>query len=348
MIEIKSVKASVDNTNPSIDVQLTIDLPMSSLLLDVRGVVHTEDKKIIGILQRIPWNAGSLPQEDHLQMNRVNEYNFSRNENPRFLEFILYLSNKSIDHLEETREKNKKKDIVLNIEIQYESVSSELLVSDFDAINYPKMNLNQKLISIREEKGARGMVDLIIPGNSNSLLMRKTETQTVTHNIAASDWIHDYQEPLGIGKSIIFEFPDLQNVKDEIIVFPQEKEILRKRLKATLDKINDMKENMKSGEWGEVVKGSVEVYELIKKDNQTLIKNIISESNGLSEEESTKLTSALDGLYGYSAGLHHPINKTTKDTKNPFIGNKEDAYLAYSLSVSLVYLLSKKLERSIT
>ena len=75
-----------------------------------------------------------------------------------------------------------------------------------------------------------------------------------------------------------------------------------------------------------------------------MIKSLLIEKQGYSEEAASALTAGIGSLFDYGSKF---VKKTKRGELLPKINaEKEDAYLIYSLSVSLVNLLTQKIRKS--
>ena len=163
--------------------------------------------------------------------------------------------------------------------------------------------------------------------------------------IPSSDWLHDFQEPLGIGRFMVIEIPDPRLLDDSLKYGSDELKTLIERIDSSQKIFKTMERLLTEGEWGRVIEESRKFFELYTKNVKGNIKKLIEKSTGISEESATKLTTALDNLEDYSNALHHSVNTKGPDSGTPtnvFTGGKEDAYLTFNLCASILNLVSKK------
>lgn len=259
------------------------------------------------------------------------------------------LDEKVIDFMERTREKTPKKDTVLQIKINVSYLKIHLKVGKYRVDIVPNTGDTQfVMLADSRTKDNGDKLKMLLPDNQfrdNRTFSSMVETVTFVRTIASSDWVNDFQVPLGVGKFLIVEIkqPDALVNGAELRRSNDGEKQLAKRLVDAQNRLQSVEKLLREGEWGKVVKESVELFEILKKDNISTIKQVISESTGITTDKAGQLTEALDKLYGYAADLHHPIDESTKGVKAPFTGGKEDAYLVYIISCSLINALSRKL-----
>lgn len=145
---------------------------------------------------------------------------------------------------------------------------------------------------------------------------------------------------LGLGGFLVVEIPFFELDGLEHSSLSDEERDLKKRLQVATRTLEEMQNDLRTGEWSGVV-AKLRDMELFKVHIGNFVKKIIQESTGLNDGKIGELTLAMDKLKSYASELHHKIDDggTIHDE---YTGGKEDAYLAYTLTASLINLISKK------
>ncbi|MHB1664267.1 MAG: hypothetical protein ACYCT7_03250 [bacterium] len=153
--------------------------------------------------------------------------------------------------------------------------------------------------------------------------------------IPSSDWIHDFCPAFNIGKFFVFEYlmPNYTEGSDSF----------EERLNKAINAIKDMESKMIAGEWTDVIEDSRPIFELLK--NQGEIKNLFIE-DGFTDEAYNNLNNSLQSLFDFSSKFHHSVSQTKK-VMPKIKASKEDAYLIYTISMTIVNLISKKLQKKL-
>jgi hypothetical protein len=179
----------------------------------------------------------------------------------------------------------------------------------------------------------------IVYSDNNSLFNYETFNENNKfYKISSSDWIHDYSPIFGLGVYKVFEFPELKvktsNNQDYIELID--------RMNGAIEAFSLMEEAMRDGDWTLVMKESRPVWELARcKDKiSTLLQN-----EGLSEQAIGSFEDLIKSLFDFSSKFIHRVGKGNSIMINK--AEKEDAILVHSLSLSIVNLLSKKINRII-
>ncbi len=98
---------------------------------------------------------------------------------------------------------------------------------------------------------------------------------------------------------------------------------------------------MIKGDWNGVIEDSRAVWELLR--NKDEIKDLLMR-DGYSEQAFIDLNESLRQLFNFSSKFHHKEDKGKKIMPE-IKASKEDAYLIYAISMTIVNLISKKMQR---
>lgn len=325
-IEVKPV---IDSINPELMFEIYCFIERKyEIPLEITGYILSEDNKKIANIHQVEY-LRDLQLELSARGGRdTGESNF-------ILKLIAPLTHKALDYIETLRTVNSKSDIVLNVEIFVKILKSRTLLSylhlgksnpqDFQPVYYKYQS---------EEYHIQQNNMWILSGDSSS-----TFIETINKNfsnkivIPSSDWIHDYCPVFQIGKFAVFEY-----------LLPEYTEgtgSIEERLNESINAIKKMEEDLVKGEWNGVIENSRPVCELLK--HQDEIKDLLI-TDGYTEQAFIELNKSLQNLFNYSSKFIHKLDKG-KRLMPDIKASKEDAYLIYSLSMSLVNLISKKYQR---
>jgi hypothetical protein len=157
--------------------------------------------------------------------------------------------------------------------------------------------------------------------------------------IKSSDWVNDFQEPLGLGRFLIIEVPTPKlNALDMATLSGEERDFID-RLNKAYETIKEMELELRNGDWGNVVM-KLRNIELFKVNVTKFIKKMISDTTSIEEDKAGELTTAIEKLRQYASDLHHVVS--SGKVKDVYTGGKEDAYLAYLLVASITNVLTRK------
>ena len=309
-IRVKRVDVSTDSINPELIFCLDVgyydgmDVPFS-----FTGILKTKDGKQIAHLEEYINNRSErvLTLKTY-NGNSVSSYR--ERERTFYVDLSAQLTNKAIEHIEKVREKDHFKDVDLDLILTVKSMNSKLNVEEL--ISKASRNEN---IDIGEIKIGSEHANITIP---------------------QSEWVQKFAEPLGIGKFILLELqiPDVKQSLNEW------KEIHERLLKHT----QQMERQIKEGDWYEVEVTARRFMEnLMPKgsENKEQFRQLFLE-NYYSDEGYNHLYKAIEGMFLYASKFIH--DKDKQDRYNPIpVVKKEDAYLVYSLSISLTNLIASKI-----
>lgn len=330
-------------------ISFVFNIPRNEIRVSLQGELLSEDGKFICTLnERTLWKdrmEGSGHGQFIMPVYPGNSERIGSSNNS--IQMVGTLDSLAIEHIESVRQINVKKDAVFIVKLSATTLDPRLQIMNNVYISHLRNpSINFPAFAEREVPYDKQVTLVVAPGGNMDYKLYSSGEIRLT--IPASDWIHDYQRQLGLGKHVIIEssLPDLEST-DLPKNVNEEKKTLAERLQKSYEILVNMQNELNKGEWGNVVEESVKLFELVKKDNAGVIKKLMSESTGLALDKVQSLTEALDKLYGFAAELHHPVDRENKKVKQPFLGEKEDAQMIYFISLSLVNMLSKKLSKSV-
>ncbi len=195
-------------------------------------------------------------------------------------------------------------------------------------------------------------LDLVGAFNT-AAISQEIENYHANYAIAQSDWVQKFSSPLGIGKYILVQLKTLEaeDLRERFQNSPYEtiRVNLFEKYERIVKRLHHMEDKIKSGEWDLVLRYSREVFELLKlgdpqkRDPQVEadLKNLFKLRNG-SEVGFDEFYKGILELFKYSSKFVHELDPSLQLHDKPN-ARSEDAYLAYSLCISLVNLIVAKI-----
>jgi hypothetical protein len=341
-----SVAIRKDSVIPSLRVGLKVVAEYNEIPISVNAQLYSEDGKLLAPLEAINLD---LPQGIVKYVHAIHNSEWGNYTNQRTTcsyETIAILSKESVNYIEKLREKNEKNDVIFHLKANGEAFVNYTILGDFTTHLFSGVNPPQGIALAGNNKFSDDIRILTTPTGTSIFSINKCELQDQIIKIPSSDWINDFQGPLGVGNFMIIEIPVVNPDDSHFKNSPSELKTLIERVQSSRGILEKMKGYLAEGEWGRVIEESRKFLELFTKDVKPSIKNIVVNSTGISDESATKLTTALDNLEDYSNSLHH---STKRDGSGPakisnvFTGGKEDALLVFNLCSSIFNLISKKI-----
>jgi hypothetical protein len=340
MVEIiqDSVVPNDQSVVPSIKLTVEETMNYNDALLRLDGVVLSEDGKYLSTL--VP--LAIKPPQSSIGIRYLGDYSM-QNQMTYTIDLMFVLDRRALDYVEEVRQKNKKRDVVLKFVFNWSILSHNLKIG-----HYNKTRLQPggpEVLVVNPGPGSPNDANLnlrILVSEQVNLFNNRSSTATLVYTIRASDWVNDFQGPLGVGKFLIVEIPQPELGGAPTANLGVRQEEFLGRLNKANDVLLSMEQELNKGEWGSVVAKSRELLELFRRDMKDFIKEMIAETTSMDAEKAASLTRSIDELYGYASDLHHIVNNQGKVKEDIYTGGKEDAYMVYLISTSLVNLLRRK------
>ena len=323
------IKPATESINPEFIFNLNCILENNrEIPLEISGYVLSDDNKKLANMHQIVHL-----KDQQIQLSALEDrYN---NNNHTYFELTASLNRRILDHIETLRTTNSKSDVILNIEIFVKLLKNNIIHSNMILGGRNKDGFQQVLYKHDQDSSTRPINMWILSGNNGPDFIR-TVNMKFTHKviISSSDWIHDYCPVFQIGKFAVFEY-----------LLPEYTEgtgSIEERLNASVNSIQKMENNIIKGEWNKVIEDSRVVAELLR--NQDDFKDLLLR-DGYSEQAFENLNQSIKELFKFSSKFIHKEDMGKKEIMPEIKASKEDAYLIYSLSMSLVNLISKKFQR---
>ncbi len=338
-----SYRPNKSSINPELIVELRLMLnKLIEFPLEISGdlLVKEGEIKIGNVIQA----DFDLNHSIGIGANNIGRRNGGNEEIEIPFKFTIPLTEKSINFIQDTRSKNSPGNVDLVLKMNIKMIQSNVNISYLKQINFEKLGLKNPLDLKNAQLIIHEYSSNFNPGNDTSMWIfsgnvspafMKIQNFKISINISipSSDWVNDFCPIYNVGDFLIYELPLLE--------IPNTKSDLDEKLKRAIEAINNMKKHIINGDWKEVIKSSRPIWELTR--NEAAIKNCLITS-GYNEEVYNAFNSTINGLFKFSSKFIHELKlgKSQALLKEVNV-SKEDAYMIYSSSVNIVYLISKKI-----
>lgn len=309
-------------------------------ILGVNGFLFTMDDTLLASVREYYDIPGSY---DSTEINAMGyRENWRQRETKHQLSLIAILRQEAIDCIEEKRMKDAYNDIKFKLKLKFQIVEPIIIALPTKSLKInsiaPKSAFSDEdMIIYGHDKTARGDTWLLSAKDGSGLLKIKKEIIEAHISISSSDWVNKFSEEMKLGKYFIIELPLPEIEKD----YDRSEEKYVTQLHEAIKSFSIMEQNIKMGEWNEVIKNSRPIYELIREKD--FLESILSRS-GYTQEMSLELHNSVRSLFNYASKYIHKIDQSPeKAIIHHFKAEKEDAYLIYATSATLINLLNRKL-----
>ncbi|MDG7037069.1 MAG: hypothetical protein JRN37_07575 [Nitrososphaerota archaeon] len=357
-----SVAPYKESVSPAIELSLEEEYPDETILLKIGGRVYTEDMKLISNLNEISIKRpGQNLFTYDVRVPRLVDTNWSKSTFKIWVRLYFMLNKEALDYIENVRQKQQYKDVVLNFQFDVLTLQPDILIGSF-RVEQARPNPNQpqpsQVITVPLEwRGPSGNPNeqILISRTGQMIFKYSLNMTSKRYTIKASDWVNKFQRYLGVGKFMIVEIrePELTDVQTAQLSEWQKE--LSKRVNRAKEALVKMEEKLREGDWGETINESRFIYEVfdVKKYPQNMTKEInefFENAYSGSETAIKSLEEAIGKLFDYASDLHHAVSspKDGKALKEPYVGTKEDAYMVYILSVSLINIVQKEFVKELS
>ena len=332
---------------PGFEFNVNATMEPNEIVYDIGGSLYSEDDVYIGTIRVSDERTPNGPNNQYgISVPVIGE----RNQGQQGLGYpmIVELGERALSHLEETRLKNEKKDVVLKGILRWSQLSFTIKVGKYGY--FPLSGIRpQRFAIVRSEKFDESSTDpSILNVDQKKIAHVGSSNLSFNFRISHSDWTTDFYDAFGIGRAILIDAPGISqgNFDKEKIKKDHEYDVLAERLDSIGPYFQGMLDSMKTCDWSEVVAKSRFIYEsLIKNGGKQALRKVLLEDMAIDETNLTQLITGLENMYQFSSGLHHSLDKNSGSPKEIYVGRREDAELMYYLSVSLVKALMSKLNR---
>lgn len=336
-----------ETLHPSLDIVLSIRYREAfNIPISILGIVRSEDNRVLGHIFEVPSkNAHQLQIKAFHYLEQRNNQDSSLSRT-----FRLVLDQKALDHIETLRDKNKKGDVIIQLDINISWLTTQTEVGSYstERLTLPdQQNKNNlKLIDAitlasQNPNTMQGHLRMLVEQQGNSFLTLSDGSFSIIHTIHGSDWINDFQPQLGIGKFLVMEIPEIISVNE-----PKNK--LEERLHSASQNLLKIQISVRKGEWEEVAEDCRAVYENLRSKDfreefDLFVRKLLRDANGISDKGIGDFMQMIEGQNGFIHEFHHVIDKEGNPKRISV--HKEDAYALYISLVGLVNMLTSKYYR---
>lgn len=192
------------------------------MLVKLEGWLLDRNDRILTPLKEIKVSSPETVVAEIAGKGTVQDKNFQQ-EKKCEIKFIAFLSGKILDHIENLREKDPKKDVKLKLRIIKKFLVSKAEITHFHEANPKDYGLKsirgESIITYKYDKNySPSRTDLwIISGNSGPVFLQLNEACEDIENIRipSADWIHDFAPKLGLGEHYVIEIPKGEKIIKE-------------------------------------------------------------------------------------------------------------------------------------
>jgi len=194
---------------PSLLVSINGKISANAIPINISAGLYSEDDKFLSFSQ--PFIDDDIPQNGKTNSEQINisEINSGGTKEVEVsYKLIFQLSEKTLDHIEESRKKNPDGDVVFNFSLKIDFVEIWIGIGYFAEYKIPGSG-HEKLAIVRSARGEpdQNLNILIENGNGPSLMSHHFEVKK-SYKIDSSHWIKHYLPELGLGRYFIVEIPE--------------------------------------------------------------------------------------------------------------------------------------------
>lgn len=299
---IEHISIDTESIDPVLSINVIIDSNfLTESPISITGTIRVENK-IISYISELRYYTEGYSELAVLADPQREIHNRGNRTNKTQTNLTASLSQKAIDWIENSREKNREKSVHFSFEfvVEYVEITAK--------------------------------PDNWYGDRSSFLRIRKAKCWNQL-TISQSDWINRFYNLLGIGRFLIVELPDKSLVTQN--------KLWESLVTSLFNDLNKMENAVKSGNWQEVMTYARKFFEDIKiGDNKPGSKKYKADfDNKLkqlhhSDDGIQNLHNAIWQLFEYASKFIHNKNKIGEIQVEP-IAQKEDAFLVYTLSIAL-------------
>jgi hypothetical protein len=280
-ISISSFAPLNNSVRPGFELKGTLSAQRDEIISHVWGELLTNDGVLLSDLKfREYWNSQpNRPLVTDIYSPYISDTSEGRRNHFSFqITLTATVDENVIDFIEKIREKNPKKDVIFTMKINVSYFKIHIRAGEYNVGLVPNAG-NTKFVILADSRtkeqnntNLKMLVSESQQGN-NLTFSSLVETVTIVKTIASSDWVNDFQVPLGVGKFLLVEIiqPGTRTDGVERNNLDAGEKRLAQRLLEAQNKLQSIEELLRVGEWGKVVKDSVELFEILKRDNVSTI-----------------------------------------------------------------------------
>ncbi|MHA1506714.1 MAG: hypothetical protein ACTSR0_06005 [Candidatus Asgardarchaeia archaeon] len=226
-INVISAKAYEKSTLPAIIFDVEVEYKDGEeVILDVTGLLRSEDETILARLERWPRPGDTTGEYDVATIKGKIDKTSSKSTKRR-IPLVVFLGRKALNHIESCRKINRKKDAVFFLDfsltiLRTNAVISHLHIREPSELGLDKIGLEKiKVLTSKGEKEGSFVVyaydqeftpratnGWILSGDNSPCFLKSFVYRDMKkYTIPASDWVNDFAPKLGLGEYFIVEVP---------------------------------------------------------------------------------------------------------------------------------------------
>lgn len=305
------VKIDDQSINPTLICGISLEFDYSiEVPISVSGRLLLQNGRVISLMSEHQINSESTYGLRLLTKSEKENTIKEKNTNRMYVQLSAELTQLALESIETQRGKSSDKSIKLSLDLIIKTL---------------------KLNKANQEDNFADFIQLQI--------YKKYQN----YNIEQSDWVNNFSEKLGIGKFMLIELniPNLNLPEFWVDLFA--------KLKTNVD---EMEKCIRFGDWQKTMLFARKFFENIKiadnKKGHIQFKeefNKRMKENHHSEQGTKNLYDAIWQFFEFLSKFIHDKDTDGNSYEALPIPTKEDAYFAYALSIGLLGLMGKKLQK---
>ena len=338
-------KPALSSIRPELELEAELEFQQQlETPLDITGAIFSEDGMKISAVQ------SAFEKDKRFKLSAMDSGNPNTQgyiSTKTMVSLNGTLDSKALDHIDTLRAKGKKGDVILTVDLSVRALYSKTTLSYMFPKDSGIAAEQSKPVHYQYQRGFSPQMNnmWILSGDSGPTFLEiGTQNFKLTIIIPSSDWVHDYCPVFQIGKFSVFEYllPDYVKGSGSI----------QEKLTEAINAVKKMEEDIVKDEWNDVIEDSRAVWELVRSENEMreLLKKdgfteeAITDLFGGQDSNGNKHNGCLTSLFNFSSKFLHKLDKGQR-IQADIKASKEDAYLIYGIAVSVVNLISKKMQR---
>lgn len=319
---------------PALLLDVMIAYPMGlKAPLDLLVTVRAGDR-IIGTARSSTFGLGMTTLESAAEGRKDRDQ-----EQTQKWSTVLALSARVLDFLEDLRSKDRKRDVVLQCDVEIQALVSNVVTAHIRTGGEVADGRGGKAEMLTYKYDPNFRPDYtnmwVLSGDGGRVFLRCEGTRFQTSiTISASDWVHEYLEVWSMTRYVVIELP-----QPEVLTANSH---IEERVSAAIGAVGKASESLAKGDWDDVLKELRPVWELIRNqsDIETLLRN-----DGYIDEAIKAFNESIKHQFTLASKFVHRVDTSGKAVLPDMHVLKEDAYLCYSFALSILNLVTRKMRR---
>jgi hypothetical protein len=298
--------------------------------LNLTVTVQTEDDRTLGVARQSTLGIGDVALEAAAKLKNNNAEQTSTRQ------AMLPISAKQLDHLEDVRTKNRKRDVILLCHVDVQFLVSAVVnaylqpgpkIADQNGNSFQSVIYDWQSQPFKTDHGTMW----ILSGDRNPTFLRcETRRFSEKITISASDWVYEYLEPWRATRYMLVELP-----QPEVLTSAPN---IEEKVNAAIEAAKRASESLCKGEWNDVIKELRQVWEVIRDGDV----DALLQDDGYTAEAATLFNASIRSQFDLASKFIHIKDKSGKKVLPEIRASKEDAYFCYAFALAALNLLTKK------